>query len=373
MAQIPRSGIWNIREIAKSGTCYFYGSYPIEMLMVGGGGSGGDWAGTMNGGGGAGGLIYTSSLVVERGTCYTVTVGAGAPQPGHVVGAPGSNTCFVFSPTTTLVALRGMGGMSSPHVPCYGGHTGVNGTAPLDPPTACPLPSGSPGGYGCSFGSGGGAGDRSRGCPAGGFGCQPQSRWWCNIPNTVGCGRPGGDYSFFCCAPNPACNIECGGGGGGGASEAGCQPSPNPTFPSGPRSLSGRGGRGLCYSISGSTIGYAGGGGARYDGGNTTICCHGNELPRPFGGGCACWNTCPHPWGWANQNYACPGIANRGGGGTAGNNWAGICADHGGGSGVVIIRYDGLQIGAGGNVISTTLTPIIRTVHTFTGSGTFEA
>lgn len=367
MAQIPRSGIWNIREISKSGTCYFFGSYPIELLLVGGGAAGGDWAGNMNGGGGAGGLIYTSSLVVERGTCYTVTVGAGAPVPGHITGAPGSNTCFQFSPTTTLVALRGMGGMSQPHVSAgTSGHTGVNSS------THGPAP-GQPCGYCYSFGSGGGAGDVPCCCCLGGYGCQPQSNWWCGIPNTVGCGRPGGRMTFFYCPPNPACNIAGGGGGGGGAGQAGFQPTTNPTYPSGPRYLSGRGGSGLCYSISGTNVGYAGGGTSRFDGSNTTICCYGNQIERPFGAGCAIYREEFKGWGWANQLYACPGIANRGGGGTATNQWGGQVPDHGGGSGVVIIRYNGLQIGAGGNVISTTLTPITRTIHTFTGSGTFEA
>ena len=362
---IPRSGVWNIREISKQGLCYFCGAYPIELLLVGGGGSGGDWAGNNNGGGGSGGIIYSSAITVQRGCCYPVVVGAGT-APGHITGAPGANTCFCLSPTVTLVALRGMGGMSSPHV-----GQGTSGHTIANDSSHGPAP-GQPCGYCFSFGSGGGAGDFECCCCSGGFGCQPQPNWWCGISNTQGYGNPGGQYSRFLCTPNPACNISCGGGGGGGAGQAGFQPSPNPTFPSGPRTIAGRGGVGLNFSISGSTIGYGGGGSARFDESNASVCCFGNELARPFGAGCHHYREEFKGWGWANQTYACPGIANRGGGGVASNQWGGSPGiDSASGSGVAIVRYNGLQIGEGGNSVTICTSPVIRTIHTYTGTGCF--
>lgn len=62
----------------------------VEVLVVAGGGQGGNIAG-----GGAGGVIYNSNFSVTPGTAYTVTVGAGgSTSPGASVGQNGSNSVF---------------------------------------------------------------------------------------------------------------------------------------------------------------------------------------------------------------------------------------------------------------------------------------
>jgi hypothetical protein len=141
---------------------------------------------------------------------------------------------------------------------------------------------------------------------------------------TAGQGNAGGNAGTTC------------GGGGGGAGAAGGVGSGG--------SVGGSGGVGLANSISGSSVFYAGGGGAW---GASGYGSGGN------GGG-----------GTANGTTGNNGTVNTGGGGGAGGSSSGT-----GGSGIVIISYLGTQRGTGGTVTSSGG----YTIHTFTTSGTFTA
>jgi len=171
-------------------------SYSVNYLVEAGGGGGGSANSGGAGGGGAGGLL-SSSLTVNSGTAYTVTIGsggaAGATQPSN--GTNGSNS--VFSSATAT------GG---------GGGAGANtGSLPAN-----------------SGGCGGGGGFVS-GAPGSG---------------TSGQGFAGG-------AANGGSGAS--GGGGGGTSAVGGTGTATPT--------AGVGGAGLSSSISGSSVNYGGGGG----------------------------------------------------------------------------------------------------------------
>lgn len=89
---------------------YNLSNYTAEMLMVAGGGGGSQVSG-----GGAGGLIYTTSLALQGGTNYTVTIGAGGSP-----GVNGGNTIF-----TTFTAVGG--GSAANGGSGGGGQTAGNG------------------------------------------------------------------------------------------------------------------------------------------------------------------------------------------------------------------------------------------------------
>lgn len=365
--------IWNLREVAraKRGGFYFYGNYSIELLMVGGGGGGGSWMG--GAGGGAGGIIYTNDLPVLAGTCFPVIVGSGGSS--GIGGSRGSNTTFCYTPTAggsaiCITAQGGGGGFGPPFSPTPTGFQNL------------PHP--------CIVGSGGGGGKKSPlpapSVPApfqpqincfttdGGLAAQNQPALWGNLPGVSGFGCPGGNACIS--SPTVPTTPHCMQGGGGGAGAAGTPASiTSPTA-----FVAGNGGNGLTYSISGSSVGYAGGGGAGIF----------TSWPWPGTcGGCGAltfggdgWNNPTRvlcgpfpPEGQGCLVYLQGAIANRGGGGGGG---AGVGPRGGaggscGGSGIVIIRYDGLQKGSGGNTITTCFSPTTKTIHTFTGSGCFVA
>lgn len=132
-------------------------------------------------------------------------------------------------------------------------------------------------------------------------------------------------------------SIYTSGGGGGGAGGAGATTSSG---------AGGNGGVGVQSSINGTATYRAGGGGG------------GTNSGTVVGAGGA--------GGGANGSYTTSvnnGGANTGGGG-AGNGNSGS-----GGSGIVIVRYPGVQRGTGGTVTSSGG----YTIHTFTSSGTFTA
>ena len=174
-------------------------------------------------------------------------------------------------------------------------------------------------------GSGGGAG---------GYGVKPGGA------GTAGQGFAGGN----CTAP--------GDGGGGGAGAVG------------QNGLTGTGGIGLLFNISGTPTYYAGGGGASGDKRNVR---GGSGALGGFGGGGKgqdATNSIP-PENGTN------GLGG-GGGAAAGSNpsfGAGTTLTSGaGGSGVVIVRYPGPQKATGGNTITQVGG---YTIHTFTSTGTF--
>ena len=139
-------------------------------------------------------------------------------------------------------------------------------------------------------------------------------------------------------------------GGGGGAGGTG-----GSAYTVGGVGFGGNGGIGVYYPISGTIVGYGGGGGG--GGGSDSANVGGAGTATEGGGaGSARW--------LAISGYS--GTANTGGGGGGTGRFNGVGL---GGSGVVIIRYPGLQKATGGTITSVGG----YTVHTFTtvGSSTF--
>jgi hypothetical protein len=84
-------------------TALAVGSRLVDVLLVGGGGTGGLITSNRAGGGGAGGLIYISSLIVNSNASYPITIGAG--------GASASGTAVAKGGDTVLAPVGGSGGM----------------------------------------------------------------------------------------------------------------------------------------------------------------------------------------------------------------------------------------------------------------------
>lgn len=276
----------------------------VEYLVIAGGGGGGSgWNG--NGGGGAGG--YRSSVIGElsgrntaaesrfeaiRGTTYTITIGGG--------GGPGSNggdTSIAGSGLSTITSNGGgfgqnsaIGNQRSDNVPPGGGASGGSGGGGA---VQCCWPA-----YGL-----GGAGIAGQGYSGGGV--YGADNFWQGIPER---------YEYP--------------GGGGGAGSAGDVLAP---------------GRGIKSSITGTSIGRAGGGGCRARLNADSFVYYNNCLDEVgvsvnvgtvYGGG--------------TSTVSAP--ANFGGGGREQTN---------GGSGVVIIRvpdYIPAASTTGASVVATTIT-----------------
>jgi hypothetical protein len=354
------SSIWNIREIYRqtSGACYSSGGYNIEMLLIGGGGPGSGWS-QVGGGGGAGGLIYTNNLFIRSGCTYPITIGAGSNHAAQGSNNNGANSCFCYvtgGPPSgvNIIALGGGGGGDGLGLPqtYYGANQGGSGGGEGELVTNCtcasplvPSVAINP----CS-------------CPRPAVGLQPNPVYWSAISGICGCGRNGG-CGFPANAASPPNNaFNFWGGGGGGAGGVGHNGGP----PSGaqPYGAAGNGGAGLTFSISGGPVGYAGGGAAGQEQlfNPTQVC----GLACCGGGG----TGTGVPVGNPGNFMGAAGTANRGGGGAGAQNFGPGAA---GGSGVAVIRYNGVQRAAGGNSVTTCLTPIIQTSHLFTGSGCFIA
>ena len=233
----------------------------VEYLVVAGGGAGG----SNGGGGGAGGLLTAAGFSVTSGTAYTVTVGAGG------VGQNYNNRASITAGSSSVfgsISTTGGG---------QGGTEGINwgnGTA-----------------AGASGGSGGGGGYNTS-VTLGGSG-------------TAGQGNAGGTNA------NPSANQF---GGGGGAGSVGVN-AINGT-------LCGPGGTGVCSTITGARVFYAGGGG-----GGTAATGDSDKVGIGGGGG----------GGDGGFLTGFSGRANTGGGG--GGSQASSAITGSGGSGIVIIRY----------------------------------
>ena len=272
-----------------------------DILLVGGGGSGG--TGTQNppnpghyhgGGGGAGGLVYTSGLSISKNQPYIVVVGGGGN------GAYGSGTPSAFGNNVVGFPTHPFAGADCQTRPQ--GYNGAGYKAPNSPGEAGSIISlgGGVGGamnhHGSPGGSGGGSG-RSPTNPEPGQGVSGQ-----------------GNNGF------------AGGGPGGGA-------APNPTtVPGVPADQQNEACNGLEYSISGSPVYYAGGGGGAPHQGSC------NGIPGGYGGGGKGENahSCI-PQGISMPASDKAGQINRGGGGGG----SGVGSAGGtGGSGIVVIAID---------------------------------
>lgn len=245
----------------------------VQVLVVGAGGAGGfaNNAFESGGGGGAGGLIYNASYAVTPGGSVPGSVGTGGPAPSMPTSySPGNeNTAAGNGSPSVFGTLTAYGG----------GHGGGQYF------------------YGQPGGSGGGAG-----------GNLGYTRYG---SGTAGQGSNGGGNNM---GGAGACGAGGGGAGGGGQDAPG----------SGPNG-SGNGGVGLAYSITGSSIYYAGGGG----GGNCQNSGSGTGAPGGNGGGGP---------GGGPAGYGTAGTTNRGGGG-GGSNVPGAASGGSGGPGTVIVRY----------------------------------
>ena len=177
----------------------------VELLVIGGGGGAGGLAATDKGaagGGGAGGLIYYGAETPAVASSYSVT-------PGQ-----------------TYAITVGAGGIAH----------GRGGNSSFDTVTAVG------GGYGGQrFGEAGGAGGSGGGASVLGWG--PIANGAAGTPSQ---GHAGGGSS---CTTGRS---HATGGGGGGAGTAGTTGTP---------AQAGHGGDGLSYSITGTAVTYAGGGG----------------------------------------------------------------------------------------------------------------
>ncbi len=237
----------------------------VDVLVIAGGGGGG--SAPMGGGGGAGGLIFRPGFPVTPGGTVSVTVGCGG-------GVDTNGQDSVFGTLTAKGGGDGSGDVGG----SGGGAYGLSGNEGL---ANQPTQPGDSGTYGFGF-------------PGG--------------PRAINhLGQP---------QPTPSSGQMGTGGGGAGAPGLGSHPSNH----------GGAGGIGKSYSISGTSVKYAGGGGG--GGSNST---HGNPADPggpTFGGGRGASNE-------GQQGVA--GTANRGGGGggaaTGGNVGAG------GGKGIVIVAY----------------------------------
>ena len=217
-----------IRQMAPVQTSYTSGSgtfsvpsglSSVDVLVVGNGGNAG---GSHSGGGGGGGLIFRPGLPVTPGGSVPYSFGT---MIGRNDDTPGTrNGDVVFGPLTAIAGGHGRnggGGPPSSNTAAQAGGSGAGGTH---------SPSGTHGGN-----------------PA----IQPLQS---GDSGTYGFGHPGGQGSH-----SPGNHAS--GGGGGGAGAAGTGPSnSNPA---------GSGGAGKAYTISGSSVHYAGGGaGGNHNGGS---------------------------------------------------------------------------------------------------------
>ncbi len=271
------SGDYKIHDFTSDGT-FTLNAVPsdlsgfIELFMIAGGGGGGGRAGA---GGGAGGVIWKRAQVVQQTGAIAIVIGQGGNGgPSDSYGAAGGNTTF----NGAGINLSAQGGGGAPGGQCdQGGNSGGSGAG------------GTYGGKGGSWTAGQGSHGGDSGGHHGGQGCS------------------GGSYAYK----------EGGGGGYLGIGESG-----NINNGKGRQ-----GGAGAYFSISGSQVGYAGGGDA---GGHT-----------PWNGGVTNLNA------FAAGDAGGPGSRDGGdatdgrggGGGGASSDGGGSNSGGDGGNGRVIIRY----------------------------------
>ena len=243
-----------------------------DVLVVAGGGTSGVDNG---GGGGAGGLIYRPAFPVTPGGSVSYSVGAGGSSPTgpHPNNTPSSGQ----GQNSTFGTLTAQGG---------GRGGSWNGSSIK----------------GFDGGSGGGGSRYSNQYQGGqvGQGTQPQQP---GDDGTYGFGSDGGIGSLS--NPHPTGGS---GGGGGGAGGNGAQGDAN---------SAGNGGAGKSYSIGGSSVTYAWGGG-----GGSQQLSNGNQGNGTPGSG----------------TNGVQGTANRGAGGGAGSGGGPEVPGYGG-SGIVIVSY----------------------------------
>jgi len=195
----------------------------VEVLVVGGGGSGNQGfinaADLAGGGGGAGGLVYSTSYPVTAEKCYVVTVGGGGAYVASLQTTAAKGDDSMFGP---LTAIGGGGGGQQSRYGGSGGSGGGGGGNSIRGGAGV-LGQGYQGGLGAPYTSGGaGAGSAGGGGGAGGPGGTPNSGPGLAISisgtmvtyATGGAGAVGGGSTATGAAG--AANTGNGGGGGNG-------------------------------------------------------------------------------------------------------------------------------------------------------------
>jgi hypothetical protein len=195
----------------------------VELLVVGGGGSGNQGfinaADLAGGGGGAGGLVYSTSYPVTAEKCYVVTVGAGGAYVASLQTTAAKGNDSTFGP---LTAIGGGGGGQQSRYGGSGGSGGGGGGNSIRGGAGV-LGQGYQGGLGAPYtSSGAGAGSAGGGGGAGGPGGTPNSGPGLAIAisgtmttyATGGAGAVGGGSTATGAAG--AANTGNGGGGGNG-------------------------------------------------------------------------------------------------------------------------------------------------------------
>ena len=261
--------------------------------------------------------------------------GAGGPSIGAGGGAGGvlEGTLIVSLPYTSTVTIgagapTGAEATNGSNTVCFG-VTAIGGGGARSWTDANGANAGNAGGSG-----GGGAGNRG-GTSAGGAATQTSQGGLTGYGNSGGIGKSSGDPI------QPA-----GGGGAGGVGQDGINTG---------TTKAGNGGIGIYSEITGTNTGYAGGAsGHSY---NSAV--NPDDARDIWGGGVSL------------DNIKVNGVANKGGGGAGGGFIYGP-NQGAGGSGVVIVRYLGAQKATGGTVTTYSASGLTYTVHTFTGSGTFD-
>jgi hypothetical protein len=345
---ITTSGNDTIHTFTASDYFTFGNNPGVEVLVVGGGGGGGGSHGAAGGGGG-GGLVYHPNKYVQNGVGISVTVGAGG-QGGRYYGG---STTGNYGTTNNSHGFQG-GSSSFSDIIAQGGGGG-NESFYTDSVYK-------------NGGSGGGAGDyyfgvSNPGASRGGLATQTNSGGGTGYGFPGGSRGPGGPTiaeDFNHSAPH-----EGSGGGGAGGTATGGGPS-----------TASNGGIGRYYpqfaSVGGSPPGWfaGGGGGGVYTNGPFTVTNSIGSATGYFGGGGRGAD------GTGSANGTTAGVANTGGGGGGGSGNNSLPHAKDGGSGVVIVRYPGVQRATGGIVTTIsysvgTETRTLSTVHTFLSGGTF--
>ena len=259
-----------------------------------------------------------TSLNVTANCLVVAGGGSGAGGSGGGAGGGGAggliyNNSYSITPTQTYAVTVGAGGQASNR-----NSSGYNG-------------SNSQFGTLIAIGGGGGGSNVTAGVAGGSGGGSGEYA----IPDSRGYGGAGTAGQGFAGGNTTATGVAGGGGGAGGLGGNGSV------------SAAGSGGIGLQLSISGTSLYYAGGGGAS-----------GNSLPGAPGGSSIGGNGGA---GYSGTGTVTSGAVNTGSGG--GGIYTG--ASGAGGSGIVIISYSGTQKFYGGTITSTGG----NTIHAFTTSG----
>lgn len=302
-----------------------------------------------NGGTGLTSTPANGALDIGNGSGFTrTTLTAG---PGIVI-TNGSGSITIkttaYSVDYLVVAGGGGGGCDNGGGGGAGGY--LSGSLTVVPGTAYGVTVGGPGGGSSSSGSLGGTGSNSvfgsitsNGGGGGGSNSNQTGASGGSGGGHGGSGGSGGSGTSGQGFAGGSISSGFGGGGGGGASAAGA---------SGGGNNGGNGGAGLNWQSLGTFYSGGGGGGAN------------NGIAGTGGSGVG-GNGSPI----GSPNTATAGATNRGGGGGGGGGANASGAGKNGGSGIVIIRYLGSQVGSGGDVTSAGG----YTYHTFTTSSTFTA